>query len=567
MQALPSRRIARRFLEPELQPRWQPRWRAVLSNLRAAMVRVQAVRPGEAVAYFRDAWVEFPFPRRAMVASVAVHIALAYFPFPEVQGRVAGEGLPLPQIQYTLYFPPRDLPAVRPPGPPGKSGSRQREQVQPPKLGADAYHPRQTIVSRPLRPTHPRQTLIQPDAPPEAPKILPPLPNIVEWNDASQPVRPRLSSRALSAQQARARPRELAEVPEVSTPQVAAAPTASGDIPIAAAPTIEQPRLTATPLAGTRAGPARSAGPDAEEAPNIAPELSGIAGSGRRLIALSATPAPPAPEIQVPPGNLEANLTIGPAGTQPGVPWGVPGGSGTGSSGNGTGTGASGSGSGSGSRGTGPGGDGPGSGPPGITISGGNPTGGAGVSGPARPGAARPLPERPTPKLDLSMPERAPTSAENFDRVSPGSAAEQVLGPKRIYTLHVNMPNLTSVTGSWVLRFAELSSSPLEAPGGIPRGALAGDDLAGPVPMRKVDPRYPPALFSAKVEGEVILYAIIRQDGSVDSIQVIKSLEPELDRNAMEALARWRFKPAERAGQPVDLEAVVTIPFRATAPL
>lgn len=567
MQALSGRRNVRRFLEPELQPRWQPRWRAVLGNLRAAMVRVRAVRPGEAVACFRDSWVESAFPKRAMAASVALHVALAYFPFPQVQSRPPRQSLPLPRIQYTLYLPPRDLPAVRPPGPPGKSGSRQREQAEPPKLGADAYHPRQTIVSRPLRPTHPRQTLIQPDSPPEAPKILPPLPNIVQWNDSSQPARPRLSSRALSAQQARAHPRELAEVPEVSTPQLAAAPTASGEIPIAAAPTIAHPRLTAAPLAGARAGPARSAGPDAEAAPNIAPEFSGIAGNGRRLIALSATPAPPAPEIQVPPGNLEANLTIGPAGTQPGVPWGVPGGSGSGSAGNGTGTGVSGSGSGSGSRGTGTGGDEPGAGPPGITIAGGNPPGGTGVSGPARPGAARPLPERPAPRLDLSLPERAPATAGNFDRVSPGSAAEQVLGPKRIYTLHVNMPNLTSVTGSWILRFAELHASPLVAPGGVPRGALAGDDLAGPVPLRKVDPRYPPALFSAKVEGEVILYAIIRQDGSVDSIQVIKSLEPELDRNAMEALARWRFKPAERAGQPVDLEAVVTIPFRATAPL
>jgi TonB family protein len=48
----------------------------------------------------------------------------------------------------------------------------------------------------------------------------------------------------------------------------------------------------------------------------------------------------------------------------------------------------------------------------------------------------------------------------------------------------------------------------------------------------------------------------------VDSIQLLKGVEPELDQNAMEALARWRFRPAMRGGVPVELEAVVHIPFR-----
>jgi outer membrane biosynthesis protein TonB len=39
-------------------------------------------------------------------------------------------------------------------------------------------------------------------------------------------------------------------------------------------------------------------------------------------------------------------------------------------------------------------------------------------------------------------------------------------------------------------------------------------------------------------------------------------VDPILDANAMEALAQWKFRPAERRGEPVDLEAVVHIPFR-----
>ena len=124
------------------------------------------------------------------------------------------------------------------------------------------------------------------------------------------------------------------------------------------------------------------------------------------------------------------------------------------------------------------------------------------------------------------------------------------------------MPNLASPTGSWILSFAELNQDDEQR-----KAAATANDLTGPVPLRKVDPKYPPTLISAKVEGEVVLYAVIRRDGTVDSIQLVRGIEPQLDTNAMEALARWRFRPAERKGASVELEAIVHIPFHAVAPL
>jgi len=136
-----------------------------------------------------------------------------------------------------------------------------------------------------------------------------------------------------------------------------------------------------------------------------------------------------------------------------------------------------------------------------------------------------------------------------------------VLGTKRVYTLHVNMPNLTSASGSWVLNFAELNE--LNKNGyQTPESA----DVAAPIPLRKVDPKYPPELRTAHVEGEVILYAIIRKDGTVDSIQLVHGIDSHLDANAMDALAQWKFQPAEKHGEPIDLEAVVHIPFRSRGP-
>ena len=60
----------------------------------------------------------------------------------------------------------------------------------------------------------------------------------------------------------------------------------------------------------------------------------------------------------------------------------------------------------------------------------------------------------------------------------------------------------------------------------------------------------------------VTLYAVIRSDGKVGDIKVLNSPDDRLDSYAEKALARWKFVPAERAGKPVALEAVVKIPFR-----
>ncbi|HXM89924.1 MAG TPA: energy transducer TonB, partial [Candidatus Dormibacteraeota bacterium] len=65
------------------------------------------------------------------------------------------------------------------------------------------------------------------------------------------------------------------------------------------------------------------------------------------------------------------------------------------------------------------------------------------------------------------------------------------------------------------------------------------------------------------VEGEVVLYAVIRADGSVDSVELVRGIDQQLDANAMEALSQWKFRPATRQGAPVDLEAIVHIPFHA----
>jgi TonB family protein len=127
----------------------------------------------------------------------------------------------------------------------------------------------------------------------------------------------------------------------------------------------------------------------------------------------------------------------------------------------------------------------------------------------------------------------------------------QVFGTRRHYSMKLSMPNLSSSVGSWTVRFAELNAS-------VP----TGDDLSAPEAISKVDPAYPQDLMHDRVEGVVVLYAIIRSDGSVDGVRVLEGVDERLDENARKALQQWRFRPGTKNGQPVDIEAVVRVPFR-----
>jgi TonB family protein len=151
------------------------------------------------------------------------------------------------------------------------------------------------------------------------------------------------------------------------------------------------------------------------------------------------------------------------------------------------------------------------------------------------------------------------TGPPNFAALPPGAKPEQVFAAKRVYTLAVNMANLNSASGSWILHFAELGSGPAS---GAPPVVSASAELAMPVPIRKVDPKYPPDLIEQNVQGEVVLYAIVRADGSVDSIQVARTLDPQLDANAKSAFAQWKFQPGSKSGAPIDLEVIAHIPFK-----
>src|SRR5208337_352089 len=78
------------------------------------------------------------------------------------------------------------------------------------------------------------------------------------------------------------------------------------------------------------------------------------------------------------------------------------------------------------------------------------------------------------------------------------SAAERaVFGNRKVYSLSLNMPNLNSAGGSWVVRFAALDSD--SSPGRPPSAETSSGELSSPVATRKVDPAYPLELMRQNV--------------------------------------------------------------------
>jgi TonB family protein len=539
---------------PKLDVAWQSAWEEFRDSLCVAFTGPPAPSDEEAAnnSALRIEWIQSKTPGHAMVASSLWHVAAILIALLPIWGFLphSRQNLAPVPIELTWYPPSQDLPHIKLPGAPSKPSPPGDPAKPMPRLGADAYHPRQTILSNPVRVTHPRQTLIQPDAPPVAPKIEPQLPNIVQWTGSVQRPKMRIAPTAAAPKM------KNRAVTDVAVPELANSEKNRGPLNIASSPIVnQQPQMPVTPMSAavpTR----RESQAEAVAAPEVGAVESGGDANLRRIIALSATPAPPSPGVEVPQGNLAARVAISPEGGQPGVPGGAANGTpGNGGSGGDSSSMGGTNGGGGGNR-TGGGGGGNGGNGTGISISGGgNPTVGSGGVAPAHRklnlNATTPLGSRPAPAA-----HHGPASVANFD---PSLPPEKLLSGTEIYTLHVDMPNFTSATGSWILKCAQLDEG--EQPYDKPRGALSG-----PVLVQKVDPKYPPDLVKQHVEGELILYAIIRKDGSVDSVQVVKSLEPQLDRNAMEALAKWKFRPGTRDGAPVDLEAVARIPFHFRAP-
>ena len=542
----------------------EPRRRAFWSSVAAALRPVRPVQPHE-LGLWRDVFVRQGMPWGRFVQSVILHsgaVALIWmlsYTWLRQQSIVATPDFDRSSlVTYTPeeYLPPLDT-GVADPAPPAKG---------------DPEFAKQPILSVPKEADNRRQTIV---APPDVRLNRDvPLPNIIAMSTPA-PVVPIEATQAPRNRFAAPDTQVVAPAPELDSAQnrvVRSALTTS----IIAPP----PEVTATRARGmagpdasvvepppnvTRSNMGRAAalniGPSqvVAPAPQLAlseqhtlsgrgtgglpaggvqpvappPSVGGMGGSrsssSGRLVALGIHPVAPTGPVTTPGGNRRGTFAANPSGK--------PGAAGTPGSAQGVVAKASGNGNNGSHSGT--------RGREDKSLPGGLHVGAAGsTDGVSSNGNTREMASATPPRIGAKA--AAPVSEDKATDVD-----RQVFGGKRFYSMTSNTPNLNSSSGSWVIRFAELKAN--QQPG----------QLSAPDAIQKSDPGYPIELMRANVQGTVTLYAIIHSDGTVGEIRVLTSPDDRLDALAKTALAHWKFRPATKDGQPVALEAVVVIPFRA----
>ena len=526
--------------------------------------------------YWDDVFVASRLPWGKFAESAAAHVALVagLWGFariwPQRPHLVSPPAFHTSDVAYydaSEYLPPLD--------------TGRPKETAPPQKGDPAFAP-QPIISVPPEPDNRKQTIVSP--PQVRLNTDVPLPNLVAWAHPATAISPTVAASPAPNLKLPTLPVPVvAPAPEVSKSRLDAAPTLSDSV-VAPAPQLDvglskrrtqfsQPAIVEPPpsveAAATRRISDINIGPSTVVAP--APELpmsaqralpnagsASFGGSGAaavppppsvqgtggtsqdgRLIALSVNPAPPG-SVEPPNGNRRGTFAATPEGKAGAV--GTPetaAGSLNGRAGNHPG--GSGSGGGSGKN--------PFSLPSGLLVGPGSRPGSStsGGSGQGSQAGDPPLVASATPPRINSAPRhRAAEMPEDLKT----EAEKRVFGPRRFYAMTLNVPNLNSAGGSWVMHFAEAKDE--ETPG----------ELLAPVATRAVDPGYPLELMKQNVQGTVTLSAVIQSDGSVGNVTVVNGIDDQLDEYARKALGRWKFLPALRDGNPVALQAVVVIPFR-----
>jgi periplasmic protein TonB len=106
-----------------------------------------------------------------------------------------------------------------------------------------------------------------------------------------------------------------------------------------------------------------------------------------------------------------------------------------------------------------------------------------------------------------------------------------------------------------------ISSTPVAVPKvATPQRVRVSQGVSQGLLIRKVNPTYPPLARQARIQGTVILRAVISKDGSIENLQLVSG-HPMLAPAAIEAVKQWRYKPYLLNGEPVEVDTEVQVNF------
>jgi periplasmic protein TonB len=194
-----------------------------------------------------------------------------------------------------------------------------------------------------------------------------------------------------------------------------------------------------------------------------------------------------------------------------------------------------------------------------------------------------PAPKASLPKLDVQ--QFAPPQIVLHNEKPKLTAEPSVVVPPQVHLAENHMPNLGNPEA--VPMPAAPPSNGTGAGGGIGSGSgggvgaghgagvgpgsgggigggvyKVGGGISAPKPIDTPDPAYTEEARRAKIQGTCILWLIVDAEGHPRDIRVVRGLGYGLDAKALETVKQWRFEPARKDGQPVNVQVSVEVGFR-----
>jgi protein TonB len=115
-----------------------------------------------------------------------------------------------------------------------------------------------------------------------------------------------------------------------------------------------------------------------------------------------------------------------------------------------------------------------------------------------------------------------------------------------------------------IIRLLVIAST-LSAAACASRGAIftPSADVTLPVLVNSVRPQYTQDALASRIEGNVLLSCVVRADGTVGEVKVVRALDSVhgLDDQAVQAIRQWTFKPGSKRGKPVAVRVPVDFKF------
>lgn len=181
----------------------------------------------------------------------------------------------------------------------------------------------------------------------------------------------------------------------------------------------------------------------------------------------------------------------------------------------------------------------------------------------------QPLGEPPARSVHSGVNPAVPTTTTELFWRQPSRIPSTVLagddGPPQILPSGPSIPGgpgwsdargILSSTGTGTLPILPVAPKPAVA-------VLRVSNISEGNLIRKVQPAYPPLAQSARIQGVVLLQAVISRQGTIEHLKVLTG-HPLLVGAALEAVSQWRYRPYVLNNEPVEVETQITVNFSLT---